>query len=158
MIELGPRFWEKVDKTDTCWLWTGGLNTGGYGQFHVPGGGGRKMLAHRATYYATVGAVPPGKELDHRCGVRRCCNPAHLRALTRKENQEHRRGPRKDNKSSGVLGVTWSAVAGKWRVRIQHNKVSYWGGYFDCLEEAERAAIALRNEHFTYNDMDRLAA
>lgn len=44
------------------------------------------MLAHRAMYAREIGAVPAGLTLDHRCRVRCCVNPAHLRPLTNREN------------------------------------------------------------------------
>lgn len=28
------RFWEKVNRTDGCWLWTAGTNNRGYGVFY----------------------------------------------------------------------------------------------------------------------------
>lgn len=32
LAERGRLFWERVDKTETCWLWTGRLSKAGYGQ------------------------------------------------------------------------------------------------------------------------------
>jgi hypothetical protein len=34
------------------------------------------------------GPVPPGKELDHRCRVRLCCEHTHLELVTRRINIE----------------------------------------------------------------------
>jgi hypothetical protein len=31
------RFWSKVEKTKTCWLWTAGKDFDGYGQFSDKG-------------------------------------------------------------------------------------------------------------------------
>jgi HNH endonuclease len=77
------RFWAKVDKTESCWLWTGALAKG-YGQF----GGTRKqrIQAHRWAYQELVGSIPEGLELDHLCRVRRCVNPAHLEPVTHSVN------------------------------------------------------------------------
>ncbi len=47
---------------------------------------GRLKYAHRVAYEQTVGPVPSGLELDHRCRIRCCVNPAHLEAVTRQEN------------------------------------------------------------------------
>jgi hypothetical protein len=40
-------------------------------------------------------------------------------------------------------------------VTVNHNRRAHYGGRFTNLEEAEAAAIALRNKLFTHNDMDR---
>jgi hypothetical protein len=47
---------------------------------------------HRASYMHTYGAIPDGYVVDHTCHVRRCVNPAHLRAIPRGENAR-RQGP-----------------------------------------------------------------
>lgn len=75
--------WAKVDKTDTCWLWTGHINTSGYGQIRW---GGPKARAHRIAYELEVGPIPEGLELDHLCRVRHCVNPSHLEPVTRRVN------------------------------------------------------------------------
>lgn len=80
------RFWNKVEKTDTCWLWTAGTARG-YGLFWL---NGKMRLAHRVAYELEVGLIPEGMELDHvkeRCGNRNCVNPAHLEPVTAQENQ-----------------------------------------------------------------------
>ena len=34
--ELPEHFWDKVNKTDSCWLWTGKIDDG-YGRFNIKG-------------------------------------------------------------------------------------------------------------------------
>jgi hypothetical protein len=85
------RFWDKVDKTDTCWLWTASIRPTGYGQFGMRRVGS-PVLPHRVSYSECVGPVPVGLVLDHLCRVRHCVNPAHLEVVTQAENQ--RRGER----------------------------------------------------------------
>jgi hypothetical protein len=76
------RFWEKVDKTSGCWLWTAALWKG-YGRIAV----GRRMVkAHRFSYELLIGPIPDGMTIDHRCRVRSCVNPAHLEVVTNAEN------------------------------------------------------------------------
>lgn len=77
------RFWDKVEKTDTCWLWNGSIASGGYGQFRFQG---RMTLVHRWAYEVTIGPIPDGLQLDHLCRVRHCVNPSHLEPVTCKEN------------------------------------------------------------------------
>lgn len=74
------RFWKRVDKTDGCWLFGRGV---GYGQFMVAG---RRTYAHRWAYEFEVGPIPEGSEVDHLCKTQACVNPAHLEAVTHREN------------------------------------------------------------------------
>lgn len=146
------RFWAKVDKTETCWLWTAATSEyNGYGYFKA----GKSVLAHRFAYELVHGTIPDDQEIDHRCGVRLCVNPAHLRAVTRKQNVEHITVLGSNN-TSGVHGVFWNRRNQNWRVRIMHNRKAYEVGSFSDLADAEAAAIAKRNELFTHNDRDRV--
>lgn len=77
------RFYAKVQKTETCWLWIGGHKAAGYGQFLVDR---RKVIAHRWSYEHFVGPIPKDLEIDHLCRNPPCVNPAHLEAVTREEN------------------------------------------------------------------------
>lgn len=89
--------WPRIDRTETCWLWTGPLNPKGYGVL-------RCTLVHRVVYEMLVGPIPAGLQLDHLCHNedfdclggptcvhRRCVNPAHLLPSTAKENTRRSR-------------------------------------------------------------------
>lgn len=91
LTPLTERLWSKVDKTESCWLWTGALNGHGYGRLNL--GDGHWGSAHRVTYELVNGPVPAGLVLDHLCGVTRCVNPDHLRPATNLENVTRGRGP-----------------------------------------------------------------
>lgn len=80
---LGARFWAKVNKTASCWLWTAGIEGDGYAIYWH---GGTSHRAHRFAYKALVGPIKRGLVLDHTCGVRHCVNPAHLEPVTNAEN------------------------------------------------------------------------
>lgn len=77
-------FWAKVDKGDGtgCWNWTA-TKTRGYGMLRVHGG---QMSAHRFSYLLHHGAIPDGADVDHLCRNHSCVNPAHLEAVTHREN------------------------------------------------------------------------
>lgn len=78
------RFWQRVDKTESCWIWTGPPNVkSGYGYTNVDR---QRTLAHRFAYELLVGPIPDGLHIDHLCRVRLCVNPAHLEAVTQAEN------------------------------------------------------------------------
>ncbi len=85
---VAERFWEKVNKTSLCWLWTSTI-AGGYGVFRLGSmadGTRRRVPAHRFAYEQLVGPIPEGFDLDHLCRVRNCVNPEHLEPVTRREN------------------------------------------------------------------------
>lgn len=73
------RFWSRVDKADACWIWSGYVNSEGYGRLKFDG---RLRLAHRVAYALIRGPIPDGLTLDHLCGVKACVNPAHLEPVT----------------------------------------------------------------------------
>ncbi len=68
-----------------CWIWAGAVSPNGYGQVWDRNAK-RRRPAHRVSFEAGTGAVPPGLDLDHLCRVRCCINPAHLEPVTRGEN------------------------------------------------------------------------
>ena len=88
------RFWEKVKKTRTCWLWLGKPNESGYGQFYATSikgegnknGKGKRIYAHRYSYLKAKGTIPKGKILDHHCETPSCVQPKHLQPVTRGQN------------------------------------------------------------------------
>ena len=83
---MEPRFWAQVDKTpDGCWLWNGTLNKG-YGIFSYGGFDRREQRAHRVCYIWTLGDIPEGMVLDHRCETKNCVNPDHLEPVLPNEN------------------------------------------------------------------------
>lgn len=76
------RFWIKVKKTKSCWLWTACL-VKGYGQFFFDG---KRQGAHRVAYKLIVGEIPVGKQIDHLCKTPSCVNPKHLEVVSPREN------------------------------------------------------------------------
>lgn len=87
---VAGRFWEKVQKTDTCWLWKAGHNAFGYGVFKW---NDKMGLAHRWSYEQAKGPIPEGLEIDHLCRVRNCVNPDHMEAVTHRVNMFRAEAP-----------------------------------------------------------------
>lgn len=79
------RFWAKVDKTEHCWLWTGGTagNRRNYGSLYWRGTNRR---AHRVSYEMEYGPIPEGLYVCHRCDTPECVRPSHLYLGTQREN------------------------------------------------------------------------
>lgn len=83
---VADRFWSKVNKgsPEDCWEWVGGArNVAGYGVFSIDKA---MRQAHRVAYELTVGPIPDGLTIDHRCPTKHCVNPAHMEVVTRGEN------------------------------------------------------------------------
>src|SRR5262245_49640461 len=71
---IAERFWSRVNKTDTCWLWTAGvMGRTGYGGFRFDG---CVRGAHRFSWQLAHGPIPGGAHVLHRCDVRLCVNPS----------------------------------------------------------------------------------
>lgn len=113
----------KVNKTQDCWLWTGGDTGNGlyYGKFWD---GNRKVLAHRYSYQINFGNIPAGLEVDHTCRIPKCVRPDHLRLLTRTENMRNRDDYR--TKADGTM------VCNKGHVMVDSIKYIRPDGRIEC--------------------------
>lgn|SRR6185312_10714507 len=67
-----------------CWIWLLSQTANGYASGNFKGK--RRSSVHRWIYEETKGPIPEGMHIDHLCRVRCCINPAHLEAVTPKEN------------------------------------------------------------------------
>lgn len=74
-----------------CHEWQGGTSGigrgGNYARMSLDGG---TVAVHIAAWVNENGLIPPRKQLDHLCRVRRCVNPAHLELVTPKQNAKRR--------------------------------------------------------------------
>jgi predicted transcriptional regulator len=76
------RFWDKVDKTEDCWIWTGAQTSSGYGALSYKG---TNFVSHRFSYELVHGPVDPNTYILHTCKTKLCVNPDHLVAYTYEE-------------------------------------------------------------------------
>lgn len=99
MTPSEQRFWSRVQRTESCWLWKGPCDKKGYGSTSV---NGTHVRAHRYAYEQLVGLIPNGLELDHECRNHPCVNPAHLEPVTDRENWLRGESPSARSYKSGL--------------------------------------------------------
>jgi hypothetical protein len=111
-------FWARVERSEGCWLWTGGLTPKGYGLVNCgrrPDGRQLNNYAHRVAYLLTKGPIPDHLEILHSCDVRNCVNPAHLRVDTHAENIED---ARRQGKYAIAAARRWASKRDPVRVYV----------------------------------------
>lgn len=76
---ITEKFWAKLPKrsAEECWEWVGAKKDFGYGVI-VCKQMKRSYMTHRVAYIATIGDIPEGQFVCHKCDNPPCCNPAHL--------------------------------------------------------------------------------
>ena len=134
------RFWEKVDTSGDCWVWTGAKHVFGYGKFSLRTGES-PYDAHRASWILANGPVPEGMSVLHRCDNPACVRPDHLELGTHRQNMSdmslrNRTGMRKLTEESVIQirelarqGMTHQAIADQFGVtdgliwHVVHRKV-----------------------------------
>ena len=87
MQTMEEKFWARVEKTATCWLWRGPKDRDGYSRH------GKRASGHRFAYEIRRNRIPEGMTIDHLCRVRHCVNPDHMEIVTRKVNTLRGFGP-----------------------------------------------------------------
>lgn len=68
-------FWQKVEKTNSCWLWLGLRNRKGYGAVRR---NRRMVLTHRVSWEMANGPIPARELVLHHCDMPHCVRPDHL--------------------------------------------------------------------------------
>jgi hypothetical protein len=81
------RFWRKVQKTESCWLWTGAVDEDGYGKLRFAS---KLRSAHRLSWEYAHGSSPGAQFVCHTCDTPRCVNPAHLFLGSSNDNNQDR--------------------------------------------------------------------
>ena len=77
------RFFQKVNKTDSCWIWVGAKTSRGYGSIRI---NGKSIGAHVFSYTHFKGKIPDGMIICHTCDNPSCVNPDHLWTGTYEDN------------------------------------------------------------------------
>lgn len=118
-LSAEKRFWARVQKTETCWLFNSSTVGIGHATISVFG----ERLAHRVSWIIHFGPIPKGDGFHgtcvrHKCDVPSCVNPEHLELGTHQDNMrdmmQRGRAPTKEAKR---------AIAIKW---TQHRRGERW--------------------------------
>ncbi len=86
MMRMSEKFYSRVvhDEPTGCHIWMGSVNVKtGYGKAYS---NGKQLGAHQVAFTLSGRVVADGLVIDHICRNRRCVNPAHLQAITNRQN------------------------------------------------------------------------
>jgi hypothetical protein len=72
-----------IDEDTRCFHYMGGDNGQDYGRMWTRG---KNHSVHRLMQEIFHGPIPADKEVHHTCGVRNCCNIAHLALVSHRNN------------------------------------------------------------------------
>lgn len=98
-------------------------------------------LIHRLAWLYMFGYIP--ECIDHINGDTSDNRIQNLRVATRSQNSMNQK--LKSNSTSGIKGVHWHKVMNKWMAHITINQKLFRLGYFDDIDDAEKAVIEARN-------------
>lgn len=148
---IAERLWAKVEKRgpNDCWPWLGATNTspkmrgGPYGKLGDQHPSRKTVLAHRVAYAISVGPIPDGFHVDHKCGFSLCCNPRHLEAVLPAENNS-----RSTSVTSANIRKTHCPQGHEYTP--ENTNLRKRGGYRGCRTCARLAQRARRERGLTY--------
>lgn len=146
---LRERFEAKVRVDPSgCRLWAGVTN-GRYGVISRGGHQGPRVYAHRAAYELSIGPIPPGMCVCHRCDVPLCVNPEHLFLGTHQDNSQD--CVRKGRHGGGMPAGEGSPNAKLTEEQVKYARASVWTGrhtqaqlarFFGVTEQAISEIVA----------------
>lgn len=139
VIGLETRFWKKVNKTKSCWLWTASKHEFGYGiigEDHSR----NTLKAHRVSWKLANGEIPPGLQVLHKCDNPSCVNPKHLFLGTQSDNVKDmsRKGRHVGSRKLTPEQVKWIRKHWVFRVVTCPQMAKQFGVSKECVWAALR--------------------
>ena len=114
---------------------------------------GKYYYIHRLIWAWHGNSLEPNQQIDHIDGNSLNNRIENLRAASRKQNGENRKGANKNN-INGVKGVCCHEPSKKWCAYIRHNGKLMHLGLYESIDNAIAARIEGEKKYFT-NAPDR---
>lgn len=129
-------FWDKVDKSGDCWLWTATVDIGGYGRcaYFLQKYKATYFKASRVSYFLSTGIDPANKFVCHKCDNPKCVNPSHLFLGTHLDNIKDAQSKNRKIQGSKVYNskLTEDSVVEIRKLREQGVKMEALAVEFGC--------------------------
>jgi len=119
------------------------LSSNGYARVGVFS---RRIHAHRIIWAWVNNELPSNLDIDHINGNRSDNRIKNLRAVDRSTNLQNIKGPRKDNKSTGILGA-YKYGKNKFASRIRVRGKDVYLGTFVSAEAAHQAYMEAKRKY-----------
>lgn len=137
----GVLLWKtKLNKRIRLQSIAGSKDGHGYVQIMI---NGKRYKAHRLIYIMFHGSVP--EVIDHINGVRDDNRIENIRPASLNDNAQNAKKPERN--TTGFKNVYWYRRKGLWQVAITVDGKPLHIGYYDNINEANKAAIAARNKY-----------
>lgn len=118
----------------------GSIDDEGYRRVRIDG---KSYKVHRLIFLYHYDYLP--EEVDHIDGNRLNNLIDNLRVATKMHNQWNSKKPKTN--TSGIKGVSWSRVAGKWQTGITVNGKKCFRKYFVNLDDAKKYIESMRKQN-----------
>ena len=132
-INTKEDFWNRVDKTETCWNWTGCKSDKGYGKLYFYG---KDWRAHRLSYFWAYGERPLA--VCHKCDNPSCVRPEHLFGATNGINNTDRHAKGRSNFLLGESHQNSKLTA----EQVRQIRLRYSNGDISCAELAREFGMS----------------